>query len=107
MLLITGFSLELQAQVPDSLKLKSDTARVDTSIRTDSSFTIQQVDTVLRIRNLNPYITLSTDSTLDYELMINKDVSKYYWFLRNSPPGVQINRKTGILHLKAEKALFL
>ncbi len=107
LLLITGFSLELQAQVPDSLKLKSDTARVDTSIRTDSSFTIQQVDTVLRIRNLNPYITLSTDSTLDYELMINKDVSKYYWFLRNSPPGVQINRKTGILHLKAEKALFL
>ncbi|MFT3751211.1 MAG: hypothetical protein QM768_23065 [Agriterribacter sp.] len=107
MLLITGFTLELQAQVPDSLKLKSDTARIDTSIKTDSSFTIQQVDTILRIRNLNPYITLSTDSTLDYELMINKDVSKYYWFLKNSPPGVQINRKTGILHLKAEKALFL
>ncbi|MCC6286994.1 MAG: hypothetical protein IT249_03850 [Chitinophagaceae bacterium] len=106
--LFIGFNLQVYAQIPDSLKTKSDTIKIINHGKADSSFnTIQQVDSVLRIRNLNPYITLSTDSLLNYELLINKDVSKYYWFLKNSPPGVQINKNTGVLHLKAEKALFL
>ena len=40
-------------------------------------------DTVLRIKNLNPYFTLHVDSTLNYKLEINKPSSGYYWFLRN------------------------
>jgi hypothetical protein len=107
LLLLIGFSFEsFSQQVQDSAKLKSDVIKADTSGKTDFK-TIPQVDTVLRIRNLNPYITLSTDSLLNYELLINKDVSKYYWFLKNSPPGVHIDKNTGILRLKAEKALFL
>lgn len=104
LVLFIGFSLQVLSQVTDSSKTKVDTVKT----RVDSTFkTIHQEDTVLRIRNLNPYITLSTDSALNYELLINKDMSKYYWFLKNSPPGVQINRNTGVLRLKAEKVLFL
>lgn len=104
LVLFIGSSLQVFSQVSDSSKTKVDTVKT----RIDSTFkTIHQEDTVLRIRNLNPYITLSTDSALNYELLINKDMSKYYWFLKNSPPGVQINRNTGVLRLKAEKVLFL
>ncbi|MFT3934306.1 MAG: hypothetical protein QM726_11860 [Chitinophagaceae bacterium] len=68
------------------------------------------VDTVyqpLRITNLNPYFTIHSDSTLSYNLEINKDESKYYWFLRNSPVGLRINKDDGVLTFKAEKSFFL
>ncbi|HVK46312.1 MAG TPA: hypothetical protein VM488_00680, partial [Pseudobacter sp.] len=65
------------------------------------------VETILRIKNLNPYVTLPVDSTLNYKLEINKDPSKYYWFLRNSPVGLRINKDNGQLTFKAEKSFFL
>lgn len=61
----------------------------------------------LRITNLNPYFTIHSDSTLTYNLEINKDESKYYWFLRNSPVGLRINKDDGLLTFKAEKSFFL
>lgn len=61
----------------------------------------------LRIKNLNPYFTLHVDSTLTYNLEINKDQSNYYWFLRNSPVGLRINKDNGQLTFKADKTLFL
>ncbi len=64
------------------------------------------VDTPLRIMNLNPYFTVQVDSTLSYQLLINKDEKKYYWFLRNSPVGLKIS-KDGLLTFKAEKSFFL
>ena len=64
------------------------------------------IDTPLRITNLNPYFTVQVDSTLSYQLLINKDESKYYWFLRNSPLGMKIG-KNGLLTFKAEKSFFL
>ncbi len=64
-------------------------------------------DTVLRIRNLNPYFTLHVDSTLNYHLEINKDPSHYYWYLKNSPVGLKINKDNGTLSFKAEKSFFL
>jgi len=64
------------------------------------------VDTPLRITNLNPYFTVQVDSTLSYQLLINKDEKKYYWFLRNSPVGMKIS-KDGLLTFKAEKSFFL
>ena len=66
-----------------------------------------QTDTVLRIKNLNPYFNLHVDSTLKYPLEINKDLAKYYWFLKNSPVGLKINKDNGELTFKAEKAYFL
>lgn len=68
---------------------------------------IKTVDTTLRIKNLNPYFTLHVDSTLRYQLEINKKLSDYYWFLKNSPVGLKINKDNGLLTFKAEKSYFL
>lgn len=105
LVLSLGFVLPAFSQVIDSLKI--DTAKIDTA-KADTIFrTIPQEDSVLRIRNLNPYITLHVDSTLQYKLDINKDQSHYYWFLTNSPVGLQVGRNSGLLTFKAEKAFFL
>lgn len=89
--------------------ISSATAQVpvnDTIVKpVDSS--IVHIDTVLRIKNLNPYFNMHVDSTLNYNLEINKDETKYYWFLRNSPPGLRINKDNGQLTLKVEKSFFL
>src|SRR5580704_4952953 len=58
-------------------------------------------DSILRIRNLNPYFTLHVDSTLIYKLEVNKDPSQYFWFLKNSPIGLRINKDNGLLSFKA------
>ena len=62
------------------------------SLFNQQPFTQQPVDTILRIKNLNPYFNLHVDSTLRYPLIINKDLAKYYWFLKNSPVGLKINK---------------
>ncbi|MEO7767411.1 MAG: hypothetical protein ABIS01_08300 [Ferruginibacter sp.] len=64
-------------------------------------------DSVLRIKNINPYITLHVDSTLKYAFEINHDQSQYYWYLKNSPVGLKINKDNGVLTFKAEKSYFL
>lgn len=64
------------------------------------------VDTPLRITNLNPYFTVQVDSMLSYQLSINKEEDKYYWFLRNSPVGMKIS-KDGLLSFKADKSFFM
>jgi len=61
----------------------------------------------LRIRNINPYFTLHVDSTLKYGFEINRDQSQYYWYLKNSPVGLKINKDNGVLTFKAEKSFFL
>src|SRR5689334_1767837 len=65
------------------------------------------VDVALRIKNLNPFFSIHVDSMLNYNLEINKDESKYYWYLRNSPVGLRINKDNGVLTFKAEKSYFL
>lgn len=66
-----------------------------------------ETDTVLRITNLNPYFSLHVDSSLSYNLEINKDETGYYWFLKNSPVGLKINKDNGTLSFKADKSFFL
>ena len=79
-----------------------------TQVNSDTSITaVKQVDTLLRIKNLNPYFTIHVDSTLKYQLEINKNPSDYYWFLKNSPVGLKINKDNGSLTFKAEKSYFL
>lgn len=63
--------------------------------------------TSLRIKNLNPYFTIHVDSTLRYQLEINKDQATYYWFLKNSPVGLKINKDNGLVTFKVEKSYFL
>lgn len=61
----------------------------------------------LRIIDLNPYFSLHVDSVLDYQLQINKNPDNYYWYLKNAPIGLKINKSTGVVHFKAERSFFL
>ena len=79
----------------------------DTLVSPIDSVAHVKVDTVLRIKNLNPYFTLHVDSTLNYQMEINHDPSKYYWYLRNSPVGLRLNKDNGMLTFKVEKSFFL
>ncbi len=63
-------------------------------------------DSVLRIKNLNPYFTLHVDSTLTYQLELNRDPSKYFFFLKNAPVGLKI-KEGGVLTFRADKSYFL
>jgi hypothetical protein len=64
------------------------------------------VDTVLQMSNLSPYITLAADSVLHYQPVINKK-GNYFWYLRNAPIGMQINKDDGRISFKASKSFFL
>jgi hypothetical protein len=64
-------------------------------------------DSILRIRNLSPYFTIHVDSSMTYNLEINKNPANYFWFLKNSPLGLKINKDDGVLTFKAEKSYFL
>jgi hypothetical protein len=72
---------------------------------TDTLYPVQ--DSVLRIVNLSPYFTLHVDSTMSYGLEINKNPIYYYWYLKNSPLGLKINKDNGELTFKADKSYFL
>lgn len=82
-------------------------SKSDTLINIFSPSIFIQQDTLLRIKNLNPYVNLHVDSTLKYPLIINKDLAKYYWFLKNPPVGLKINKDNGELTFRAEKSYFL
>ncbi len=79
----------------------------DTLMKRKDTVFIKQKDTLLRIKNFSPYFTLHVDSTLDYHFEINKDPKEYYWYLKNSPVGLKINKDNGELRFKAEKSYFL
>jgi hypothetical protein len=68
---------------------------------------IYHPDSSLRIINLNPYFTLHVDSSLSYQLQVNKNPENYFWYLKNSPVGLRINKDNGLLGFKAEKSFFL
>ena len=89
--LLLFVSLDTQAQIIQDTAHKS----------------VNYADSALRIRNINPYFTLHVDSTLRYAFEINKDQSQYYWYLKNSPVGLKINKDNGVLTFKAEKSYFL
>jgi hypothetical protein len=63
-------------------------------------------DSALRIIDLDPYITLHVDSTLNYQLQINKNPANYFWFLKNAPIGLRIQKDNGIISFKADKSYF-
>jgi hypothetical protein len=92
---LLSFSITNAQVTADTLKVTNDT------------LIVPETDTVLRITNLNPYFTLHVDSMLSYQLAINRDEKKYYWYLKNSPIGLKVNKDNGLLTFKAEKSFFL
>ncbi|HYO21579.1 MAG TPA: hypothetical protein VER36_04175, partial [Flavisolibacter sp.] len=73
----------------------------------DTIAPVYHPDTSLRIINLNPYFSLHVDSTLNYQLQINKNPDNYFWYLKNAPLGLKIGKDNGTISFKAEKAYFL
>lgn len=71
------------------------------------SLPVPHPDSSLRIINLNPYFTLHVDSSLNYKLEINKNQSNYFWYLRNAPVGLRINKDNGLLSFRADRSYFL
>ncbi|MDE3213270.1 MAG: hypothetical protein KGM98_08550, partial [Bacteroidota bacterium] len=86
-------------------QLITDTTGLQTKI--DSTLNAQKEDSVLRIKNFSPFFSVHVDSTLDYQFISNKDPREYYWYLRNAPVGVRINKDNGTLFFKADKSYFL
>lgn len=98
------FTPTVKSQVTDS----SFASTKDTIyLKPEDTIFLKPVDTALRIKNFSPYFTLHVDSTLDYQFEINKNPLDYYWYLKNSPVGLKINKDNGNLHFKAEKSYFL
>ncbi|WP_207496081.1 hypothetical protein [Aridibaculum aurantiacum] len=91
------------AKSQDTTTIVPDTATV---IYGDT-FPVVKKDTALRIINLNPYFTLHVDSSLSYQLQVNKNPDDYFWYLKNSPVGLRINKDNGLLTFNAQKSFFL
>jgi hypothetical protein len=116
--LIMGVSNFFFTQESNSMqkvsKTKEDKQILDTLPNTKRDTLITKIkdtasiveDTVLRINNLDPYITLAADSVLLYKPELNKH-GKYFWYLRNAPVGLQINKDDGRISFKAAKSFFL
>ena len=103
-LLLILIALSAKSQDTTHFAKSQDTTQV---FRNDSSTVVFHADTVLRIINLNPYFTVHVDSTLSYPFQINKGASNYFWYLKNSPIGLRINKDNGVLTFKADKSYFL
>lgn len=86
------------------LAIYASTAQVTDTVNTNLK---HEADSALRITNLNPYFSIHVDSMLSYQLSINKDDSRYYWYIKNSPAGLKINKDNGLLTFKAEKSYFM
>lgn len=78
-------------------------AQVDSSIVT----VLPMADSnALRIKNLSPYFNLHVDSAINYQLEINKPREQYYWYLKNAPAGLSVNKDNGLLSIKVNKSYF-
>lgn len=64
-------------------------------------------DSVLRIININPFFSVHVDSVLSYPFQINKNTSDYFWYLKNAPVGLRINKDNGLLYFKADRSYFM
>ena len=99
LVLFKGFVLSVVSQQTDTIVPAPNTTTVLPSPYAQ--------DSVLRIININPFFTLHVDSTLNYQLQINKNPENYFWYLKNSPIGLRVNKDNGLLTFKAEKTYFL
>jgi hypothetical protein len=104
--LLLLFSLNAKSQTDSSFQHPKD-SKDTVYMKPEDTIFLKPVDTLLRIKNFSPYFTLHVDSTLDYHFEINKNPEDYYWYLKNSPVGLKINKDNGILHFKADKSYFL
>lgn len=100
LLLSVFLYIQLNAQQQsDTIIVKQDTVLTPDSDPLDT-------DTVLRVINLNPFFTIQVDSTLTYDFQINRPTENYFFYLKNAPIGVKLDKSTGVLYFKADKSYF-
>jgi len=111
LILLTAAVGYSQKKSDSSIAKRGDTIILKTPdtifMKTPDTVFLKAPDTVLRIKNFTPYFTLHVDSTLQYKFEINRDPVDYYWYLKNPPVGLKIDKDNGLLHFKADKAFFL
>src|SRR3982750_1536121 len=78
-----------------------------TLLKADSILQAANADSALRIININPDFNVHVDSMLSYQFMINRDPARYYWYLKNSPAGLKIEKDNGLLTFRPDKSYFL
>src|SRR5881275_1579278 len=78
-----------------------------TILKADSLLHAINADTSLRIVNVNPNFNVHVDSMLSYQFLINREPSRYYWYLKNSPVGLKIDKDNGLLTFRPDKSYFL
>lgn len=103
--LILLFSVFLSTQLIAQQQSDTIIVKQDTVLTTDSE-PFLDTDTVLRVINLNPFFTIQVDSTLTYDFQINRPKSNYFFYLKNAPIGVKLDKSTGVLYFKADKSYF-
>lgn len=101
--LLSVICLLCLAQNATSHQSYRDSARLANA---DSMVTFH-ADTSLRIINVNPFFSVHADSLLTYQFQINKPLSGYFWYLKNAPVGLRLNKDNGVLNFKADKSYFL
>ncbi len=104
------FILLLTSLLSSVIANAQETTDTSITILNNSAVNVTQLkseDSLLRINNLQPFFTLHVDSTLRYKLEINKDLIGYYWYLKNAPVGLKIDKDNGELFFKASKSYFL
>jgi hypothetical protein len=104
--LLSCFTLLCLVSAVTAQVKKTDTIPPPADTLTKIAVDTVTADTSLRIINLNPYFTIHVDSVLNYDLRINKPAEQYYWYLKSGPVGVRIDRNSGLLFFKADKAFF-
>jgi len=80
--------------------------QIDTDFFAEESLPVAIADTTLCIINVSPCFYLYPDSAIAYQLRLNRNPSGYTWYLKNNPPAVQLDSKTGMLYIKASATLF-
>lgn len=85
------------------LAQKNDSLKLENPEKINQAY----VDSSLRIINLNPFFSLHVDSSLYYQLKINRNPKNYYWYIKNSPAGLKIDKDNGMLSFKSNKSLFI
>jgi hypothetical protein len=91
----------------DTTKIHTDTTTTHADTLHADTLPVVTPDTALRIINLNPLFSIHVDSTLSYQFQINKDLTNYFWYLRNAPVGLRINKDNGSINFRADKSYFL
>lgn len=78
------------------------TAQIDAN-----NYNYAQDSSVLRIKNINPFFLVHVDSIVNYQFEINKPVEEYYWYVKNAPAGLKLNKDNGFMSIDVNKSFFL